>query len=175
MSLPEKKVHLQGRDTAPELLGLLLWVLPLNCKIKKVRKPHRSSLPLSWLSLLLAPVPAEFKAGCVLLRAWLATLERSKPKTSLGPLKQPQQRTSLSPGTCRTVLAQPTAEQSQRATCGRREAGTEEKPCGRAPTSLLRELGTRRRDCVLGWAALGTEPLGDAFQKGGPASSAGFN
>lgn len=40
----------------------------------------------------LLPVLAELKAGCALLKAWLATLEQSESRTGLGPLKQPQQR-----------------------------------------------------------------------------------
>lgn len=40
----------------------------------------------------LLPVPAELKAGCVLFRMSLATLEQSKSQMGLSPLKQPQQR-----------------------------------------------------------------------------------
>lgn len=59
--------------------------------------------------------------------------------------------------------------------CDRREAATEEKPQARARTTLLWEPGTQRGDCVLGWAALSTKLLEGAFQKGSPASPAGFN
>lgn len=47
-----------GRDAAPELLGFLLWVLPLNCKIKKKKSGKGCwKTPLKIFSPLLAFPP----------------------------------------------------------------------------------------------------------------------
>lgn len=138
----------QSRDAAPQPFSLLLWVLPLNCKIKK-KRGNQLENPIKDLFLspgfpsCLLPVLAEPKASCALLKAQLAMLERSEPRTSPGPLKEPQQRghpllRDLPHG------AGLDSKASLECLASRREEVMEKEPWGRAHSSLPQELGVQR-------------------------------